>query len=360
MAVDRVKFQNIVASQLPRYVREDFPLLVDFLEQYYLSQEVQSGTLDLIQNIDQYVKVEELTNLKNSTVLGADLSITGTTITCSLDDNFTEGFVDTNGLIKIDDEIIFYETKTDTTFEGCVRGFSGVTSYQKSNTPDELVFSNSSVTSHKSGAIIYNLNVIFLQEFLKKLKNQITPGFQDRSLASNLNQKNFIYNVDSFYKTKGTDRSFKILFGALYGEDVEVIHPSEYLFRPSDADYRVTQDFVVKAVRGNPLELKNLTLYQNTTGARGSVSDVEKINYSEGDYYKISVDYGYQRDIDVDGTIYSEFSPNPITKILNDVSINSTTIDVDSTSSFPESGSLAVKDIDNNDLLLSYLSLIHI
>ena len=354
MAVDRVKFQNIVASQLPRYVREDFPLLVDFLEQYYLSQEVQSGTLDLIQNIDQYVKVEELTNLKNSTVLGADLSIIGTTITCSVDSNFTEGFVDTNGLIKIDDEIIFYKSKTDTTFEGCVRGFSGVTSYQKSNTPDELVFSNSSVTSHKSGAIIYNLNVIFLQEFLKKLKNQITPGFQDRSLAPNLNQKNFIYNVDSFYKTKGTDRSFKILFGALYGEDVEVIHPSEYLFRPSDADYRVTQDFVVKAVRGNPLELKNLTLYQNATGARGSVSDVEKINYSEGDYYKISIDYGYQRDIDVDGTIYSEFSPNPITKILNDVSINSTIIDVDSTSSFPESGSLSVKDIDNNDLLLSY------
>ena len=58
MAVDRVKFQEIVSSQIPRYVREDFPLLTNFLEQYYVSQEHQGGPVDIINNIDQYVKVE--------------------------------------------------------------------------------------------------------------------------------------------------------------------------------------------------------------------------------------------------------------------------------------------------------------
>ena len=67
MAVDRVKFQEIVASQLPRYVREDFPLLGEFLEQYYISQESQSGPTDIIQNIDQYVKVEELFDIVDNT-----------------------------------------------------------------------------------------------------------------------------------------------------------------------------------------------------------------------------------------------------------------------------------------------------
>ena len=47
MAIDRVQFQDIVASQLPRYVREDFPLLTSFLEQYYVSQEYQGGVIDL-------------------------------------------------------------------------------------------------------------------------------------------------------------------------------------------------------------------------------------------------------------------------------------------------------------------------
>ena len=129
MAVDRVKFQDIVASQLPDYVKEDFPLLTDFLQQYYLSQEIESGTYDLIQNLDQYVKVDELFNLKTSTVLLDALSYEDTTIKTSSDTNFTEGFPDTNGLIKIDDEIIFYEYKTSSSFVNCTRGFSAVTSY---------------------------------------------------------------------------------------------------------------------------------------------------------------------------------------------------------------------------------------
>ena len=74
MAVDRVKFQEIVASQLPRYVREDFPLLSDFLEQYYVSQEYQSGPVDIINNIDQYVKVEELYDIVESTTLAEVLA----------------------------------------------------------------------------------------------------------------------------------------------------------------------------------------------------------------------------------------------------------------------------------------------
>ena len=57
MAVDRVKFQEIVASQLPRYVREDFPF-TDFLDNIFLKS--LSGPIDILNNIDQYVKVEEL------------------------------------------------------------------------------------------------------------------------------------------------------------------------------------------------------------------------------------------------------------------------------------------------------------
>ena len=95
-----------------------------------------------------------------------------------------------------------------------------------------------------------------------------------------MNQRNFLYNVDSFYKSKGTDQSFKILFRALYGEEVEIIKPSESLFRPSDADYKVEKDFVVEQVAGDPLKLKNLTLFQDSTNSRGSVSDVKPVSYT--------------------------------------------------------------------------------
>ena len=55
MAVDRVKLKDVLSSQIPSYVKDDFPLLVTFLEEYYNSQETQGGTLDLIENLDRFI-----------------------------------------------------------------------------------------------------------------------------------------------------------------------------------------------------------------------------------------------------------------------------------------------------------------
>ena len=210
MAVDRVRFQDVVASQLPRYVREDFPLLGEFLEQYYVSQETQGGTYDLIQNLDQYVKVEELTNLKTETILSSDISFTDSVISTTNDNNFTDGFPERNGLIQIDNEIISYEYTNTTQFVNCTRGFSGITSYISSTVPDELVFESSVPQKHKKGAVIKNLNVIFLQLFFRKLKEQIAPGFAERDLFTGLNKRT-LSTKEGFYTSKGTDESFKIL-----------------------------------------------------------------------------------------------------------------------------------------------------
>ena len=354
MSVDRVKFQNIVESQVPDFIRDDFPLLPEFLKQYYVSQEFQSGTYDLVQNIDKYVKVEELTNLTTSTVLGANVSYTDTTITTGSIGNFTEGFPIRDGLIQIDDEIIYYEYKTDTTFENCSRGFSAVTSYEGSNTPDELVFTSTLANTHTVDSEIKNLNVLFLQKFFVKLKTQVTPGFEDRSFYSGLDQQNFILGSDSFYKSKGTDQSFEILFRALYGKDVEVIRPSEYLIRPSNANYKVTKDIVVEQYLGDPMDLKNRTLFQDSSGARGSVSNVRPVVYNGKEYYQVSLDLGYQRDINLNGTIFGEFKSNQKTKVLNEVSIGATFIDVDSTIGFPESGSLDTVNVDDDNVVTTY------
>ena len=245
-----------------------------------------------------------------------------------------------------------YETKTFTTFQNCQRGFSGTSSYT-SSIPDRLTFERSTVPEdHLSGTIVYNLNVLFLQEFFKKLKNQISPGFSNRDLKTN--QKNFVINSDSFYKTKGTDLSYKILFKALFGETVDIIRPSQFLFRPSDSSYSVTQDIVVKRDIGNPLDLQSLTLFQDFTGARGTITNASQIQYGDGNYYQLSIDSGYDRDINTVGSIYGEFKSNPKTKILTQVASGSTIIDVDSTLSFPETGKLEIIDIDGNEVEINY------
>ena len=353
MAVDRIKFKDILSSQLPSYVRDDFPLLVDFLTEYYSSQEVKGATLDLIQNLDQYVKVDELANLKTSTTLLNNINRSTSSILTSDETNFTYGFPEKNGLIRIDNEIIKYGYTTSNSFEDCVRGFSGVTEYIDPSLPDKQKFERTIASSHVANAKIENLSILFLQEFFKKVKAQIAPGFDDRTLSSSLDQKNFIKNSNSFYKSKGTDQAFKILFKSIYGSDVEVIKPNNFLIRPSDADYVVSQDFVVEQYVGDPLNLKNRTIYQSSTKARGTVTKVEKLN-EDGNFYQVSIDSGYNRDIDVSGTTFGKFEPNSKTKLLNDVSIGSTILDVDSTISFPSSGELSLVDSLNEEHILSY------
>ena len=58
----RIQFNNIVENQLPTYVKEDYPLINDFLKQYYVSQDSQGSSGDLLDNFDQYLKVDNLTS----------------------------------------------------------------------------------------------------------------------------------------------------------------------------------------------------------------------------------------------------------------------------------------------------------
>ena len=276
-------------------------------------------------------------------------------IQTSSDTNFTEGFPEKNGIIKIDDEIIFYSEKTDLSFTGCKRGFSGITSYSAINNPEELVFSESIAQKHTAGSTIQNLNVLFLKEFFKKLKGQIAPGFTG-SLYSGLNERNFLFNAKDFYNSKGTDQSLKILFQALYGEEVLISKPSEDLFRPSDADYLITKDFVIEPIEGNPFDLEGKEIVQSRTSARGTVTKVEIVTTDDRNFYQISVDSGYQRDINLDGSILGIFEDEPKTQILNDLSVNSTVIDVDSTIGFPSSGSLISYDENDDEIIISYTS----
>ncbi len=424
MTNTRVKISSVVQNQLPDFIKEEYPLVGEFLKQYYNSVESQSGPIDILQNIDQYLKIDQLyetltqrtvtkkptsprsffeieggysvenlvvykngtklTNnvdyfatdgstvnliypavngdvlefvvqLPSSTFLSSDVDFADNVINVES----TYGFPDKNGLIEIDSEIILYESKTPTSFIDCTRGFSGTTSYTSNSNPDQLVFSTSEVSTHLSNAKVTNLSSLFLKEFILKIKKQLIPGFENRTFVDGLNEKNFIKEAKSFYSSKGTVDSYKVLFKALYGEEIEVIKPRDFLLKPSDAQYRTTRDLVVESISGNPLDIENRTLYQDKTDffkkAYGTVTKVEKIQRGDKDYYVISLDYDYDKDINVEGSVYGEFSIHPSTKITSDVTTSSSIITVDSTIGFPLSGEL-IFNIGGIDYTVSYFS----
>ena len=156
----RVKVQQIIQNQLPEFVLSESPKAVDFLKQYYISQEYQGGPMDLTDNLDQYIKLDNLTPevVVGETKLTSDISINDTTVNVLT----TKGFPNEYGLFKIENEIITYTGITTNSFTGCIRGFSGITTYHAENEPNELVFSDSSATNHDNDDTVINLSAVFL------------------------------------------------------------------------------------------------------------------------------------------------------------------------------------------------------
>ena len=199
----KVKIQQIIDNQLPEFVLSESPNTAEFLKQYYISQEYQGGPVDITDNLDQYLKLDNLTPdvVVDSTTLSTDITSDSTTIEVS----DTKGFPNQYGLLKIGEEVITYTGLTTNSFTGCIRGFCGITSYHQELNQGELVFSDTNKEPHDANSSIQNLSSLFLKEFYKKQKSTLTPGLEDVSFASGVNIGNFIKEVRSLYEAKGTE-----------------------------------------------------------------------------------------------------------------------------------------------------------
>ena len=161
----RIKVNKIIENQLPEFVLADFPNAVEFLKQYYISQEFQGGSIDIINNFDRYLKPD---NLVPEVVVGVSsissaITSTDTTITVPS----TKGFPNEYGLLKINDEIVSYTGITSTSFTGCIRGFSGITGYNVGVSSslldvnkESLTFEQTSADTHTEGSVVTNLSVL--------------------------------------------------------------------------------------------------------------------------------------------------------------------------------------------------------
>ncbi len=329
----RIQVQQIIESQLPEFILSESPKTVDFLKQYYISQEHRGGVMDIGDNLDQYLKLDNLTPevIVGVTTLTSGITSTTDTITVSS----TKGFPNEYGLLKVDDEIITYTGITTNTFTGCVRGFSGITSYKDSNNPGELIFETSTAGIHTTGITVNNLSVLFLQEFYKKIKSSLTPGLEDSSFVSNLDVSNFIKESKSLYQAKGTAESFRILFNVLFGVTPKVVDLEEFLVKPSSAEYIRREVILAEVISGDPNKLIGQTITKsNDPQTKASISEVEVVTRNRKTYYKIGLFVGFNERTGIQGT----FTIPGKTKVIGNVSVGSSVITVDSTVGFGTTG----------------------
>jgi hypothetical protein len=224
-----VNISTFVENQLPFFVAQSNRKFVSFLSSYYESLETKFQPLDIISNLIDYYNIGSYfkSDLTESTMLDSNLySTTGsTTITVES----TIGFPEKNGYIKINDEIIFYETKTTTQFLNCHRGTAAFILERTSNS--NVVFQSSAenpdynastdinkyTQSHEAGSLVYNLSYYFVEEFFRRIKFEIAPEIPEK-LVDELNLINFLKNIKSFYSAKGSLNAHKILFRILFND----------------------------------------------------------------------------------------------------------------------------------------------
>ena len=195
-SITKVKVNEIIQSQIPEVIDSENPRFGEFLKQYYISQEFQGGAIDIADNLVEYKSLDFLNNetLTGFTSISSYVNRRDTTIFV----DSTRGWPSQWGLLKVDNEIITYTGIGSTSFTGCVRGFSGIENNRRTNDPEYLTFTQTGIGTHGVDTKVVNLSNIFLQQFLKKLKKQILPGFSERNLFNKLDQSNFIKQAKDF------------------------------------------------------------------------------------------------------------------------------------------------------------------
>jgi hypothetical protein len=333
----RVKVQQIIDSQLPSYVLDESPNAAKFLKQYYISQEYQGGPVDIAENLDQYLKLDNLLPevITDSTTTTSITSVDADEIYVTS----TKGFPEKYGLLKIDDEIITYTGIGTNVFTGCKlgRGFSGITNYHQQTNQEELIFSTSSASEHESGSTVQNISSLFLKEFYRKLKSTFAPELENVDFDENVNVGNFLKHIRNLYESKGTNESFRILFNVLYGVTPKIVNLEDFLIKSSSAEFLRREVVIAEVISGDPTKLVGQSIFKESDlNTNASVSEVESFTRNNKKYFRISLFVGYEEGSAIKGT----FVITPNTKVLQDVGVGSSVISVDSTIGFKDSGKI--------------------
>ena len=281
-AVKTKRISTLIESQLPEFIASEYELFSKFVQKYYEAQEVQGGALDIINNIQKYTDIDfyEKKLLKQNDILSVTVSATDTTITV----NDASSFPEKNGYIRINDEIIFYTSRTSTQFLDCSRGVSGNTTlgdlYSTSN------FSSTEASSHQSGETVFNVSNLFLYAFVRNFESQYLSSFPEKYLKGEIDKRTLIKNIQKFYKSKGTHSSIKFIFNTIVAKDIEnkpeVYNPKDFTYKASKSDWNNVFAIKAKVVTGDPKNLIGKQIVQQPTDEYGYASAIIDNVYAEG------------------------------------------------------------------------------
>ena len=333
------KISLLVESQLPNFILEEYELFGKFIQKYYEHLELQGNPVDIITNLETYRDIDfyEKNLLTQSTTLSGSLGETVTTITVADARSFPEN----GGYIKIDDEICFYATRTDTQFLEVSRGVSGNTTL--GDLYNETSFVTTQASIHVDGSVVQNISNLFLYALVKSFESQYLSDFPEDYLKEDIDKRVLIKNIRSFYRTKGTDNSIKFLFKCLIDNDPEpeISYPRDSTLKSSESNWIQVYALKAKLLSGNAESLVGQQIVQNVDGNYASaIVDNVKFSgtYDGDDLYEVIL---------AENTVNGNFSISSKTSLTEDLTVNNTVgdrVNVFSTMGWKDQGSFVIDE----------------
>lgn len=88
-----------------------------------------------------------------------------------------------------------------------------------------------------------------LDLFSDQLRKELLASFP---VQSTLDQRKLLRNAKALYNVKGTESSYRFLFRALFGSDVEIFYPSSVILKTSDGRWEQDTELQVRFTSSVP------------------------------------------------------------------------------------------------------------
>jgi len=342
MAPKKRRIASLIESQLPGFITNEYENFSKFVEKYYEHLESAGQPLDILSNLDKYKNINsyEQNLLKQTTTLTSNAAADATTI--SVED--ASSFPRENGYIKIGQEILFYQERTDTQFLEVSRGVSGNTTL--GDLYHASTFVTTAATPHYTGDEVQNISNLFLYALVKEFEKTYLGSFPEAYLKKDVDKRTLIKNIGKFYKAKGTDRSVKFIFNSIISErpdDVpELFNPKDFTLKSSVSDWVNDYILKVKVTSGDPKNLigniitQELDSFDETLSFASAVVD-NVLDIGDGIYQLVL------EPSTINGT-FKVAAQTTTTTVTSNTLVSGDRINVKSTLGFPQNGKILVGD----------------
>ena len=246
-----------IESILPGFINETYTEFVNFMTKADESEERIGFSQNLLQNLQRYRDFNNYRNkIVQSGVLAKNISATDTEL--ELENGY--GFPEEDGVLYIDDEIIYYRQKIENTFFELERGASGTVILPTFTSKGTYL--DTTAQEHNAGAVVSNISVLFLVSMLETIYESFAPGIIPSWVSPQINNATLLENIRDFFQAKGSRLGIKALFKLLFADnDVDVTYPGDRMIIPSDSTW--SESLIMRTI---PIRLnRRNTLYHNHT-----------------------------------------------------------------------------------------------